>query len=311
MFCIASFIVLSLLGIFSATNRQLAKEALDCVFHRVTFRPCTTGFDKKMKAKLVGGLLTRSVPVAKFISKYFEVISWIFVVLFILSLVMGVRGLVLYYTTGSCNGLNSTGLCVFDPKGQNVATSATNCPTSATSAKDLTLVNVDLSTFAVKNPNSPEKIVFIGCYECEYSRKAYPVMLKLVDKYAPNFVFAHFPVKGDTNHLAEVAYCVYQQDPNKYWQLNDILFSADKSIMETDAFVNNTLTQLRVDIGQVNACLFDPNTSRVVRNQVTELEKTHLFGTPTVFINAEALVGPKPYRVYAITLRGFFYWLTK
>ena len=311
MFCIASFIVLSILGIFSATNRQLAKEALDCVFHRVTFRPCTTGFDKKMKAKLVGGLLTRSVPVAKFISRYFEVISWIFVVLFILSLAFGIRGLVLYYTTGSCNGLNSTGLCVFDPKGQNSATSSINCSTSGTTAKDLTLAGVDLSTFAVKNPNSPEKIVFIGCYECEYSRKAYPVMIKLVDRYSPNFTFAHFPVKGNTNHLAEVGYCVYQQDQDKYWQLNDILFSTDISNLENDTYINDTLTQLGVDIGQVNACLFDPNTSRIVQNQVTELEKTHIFGTPTVFINGEALVGPKPYRVYAIALRGFFYWLTK
>ena len=311
MFCIASFIVLSILGIFSATNRQLAKEALDCVFHRVTFRPCTTGFDKKMKAKLVGGLLTRSVPVAKFISRYFEVISWIFVVLFILSLAFGIRGLVFYYTTGSCNGLNSTGLCVFDPKGQNSATSSINCSTSGTTAKDLTLAGVDLSTFAVKNPNSPEKIVFIGCYECEYSRKAYPVMIKLVDRYSPNFTFAHFPVKGNTNHLAEVGYCVYQQDQDKYWQLNDILFSTDISNLENDTYINDTLTQLGVDIGQVNACLFDPNTSRIVQNQVTELEKTHIFGTPTVFINGEALVGPKPYRVYAIALRGFFYWLTK
>ena len=311
MFCIASFIVLSILGIFSATNRQLAKEALDCVFHRVTFRPCTTGFDKKMKAKLVGGLLTRSVPVAKFISRYFEVISWIFVVLFILSLAFGIRGLVFYYTTGSCNGLNSTGLCVFDPKGQNSATSSINCSTSGTTAKDLTLAGVDLSTFAVKNPNSPEKIVFIGCYECEYSRKAYPVMIKLVDRYSPNFTFAHFPGKGNTNHLAEVGYCVYQQDQDKYWQLNDILFSTDISNLENDTYINDTLTQLGVDIGQVNACLFDPNTSRIVQNQVTELEKTHIFGTPTVFINGEALVGPKPYRVYAIALRGFFYWLTK
>lgn len=310
MFCIASFIVLSILGIFSATNRQLAKEALDCVFHRVTFRPCTTGFDQKMKARLVGGLLTRSVPVAKFISKYFEILSWIFVALFLLSIAFGIRGLVLYYTTGSCNGLNSTGLCVFDPSGQNEATSSVSCPTSATSAKDLTLAGVDLSTLPVKNPSSPEKIVFIGCYECDYSRKAYPIMMKLVDRYNPDFVFAHFPVKGNTNHLAEVAYCVYQQDQDKYWQLNDILFSADKSVIETDAFINDTLTHLGVDTGQVNACLFDPNTARIIQNQVTELQKTHLFGTPTVFINGEALVGPKPYRVYAIALRGLFYWLT-
>jgi hypothetical protein len=311
MFCVAALIVLSILGIFSATNRHLAKEALDCVFHRVTFRPCTTGFDKKMKAKLVGGLLTRSAPIAKFISKYFEVLSWIFVIVFILSLVLGIRGLVLFYTTGSCNGLNQAGLCVFDPKGENNATSSTNCPISGTSVTDLTVEGVDLSTFAVKNTDNREKVVFIGCYECEYSRKAYPIMMKLINQYAPNFTFAHFPVKGNTTHLAEVGYCVYQQDQAKFWQLNDVLFSTDITNLENDAFINTTLEQLGVDTGGVNACLFDSNTSQIIQNQISELEKTRLYGTPTVFINGEPLVGPKPYRVYAIALRGLLYWLTK
>jgi protein-disulfide isomerase len=37
--------------------------------------------------------------------------------------------------------------------------------------------------------------------------------------------------------------------------------------------------------------------------------KTKFYGTPTIFINGEALVGPKPYRVYAIAAEGLFYWL--
>ena len=48
MFCIVAFVVLGIMGIFSATNRGLAKEAFDCVLRRVTLRPCTTGFDQKM-----------------------------------------------------------------------------------------------------------------------------------------------------------------------------------------------------------------------------------------------------------------------
>jgi hypothetical protein len=58
MFCIVAFAVLSILGIFSATNRALAKEALDCVLRRVTLRPCNTGFDEKIKAKILGSVIT-------------------------------------------------------------------------------------------------------------------------------------------------------------------------------------------------------------------------------------------------------------
>ncbi len=71
MFCIVAFIVLSILGIFSATNRALAREAMDCVFRRVTLRPCNTGFDEKMKARILGTVITRSETAAVFINKNF------------------------------------------------------------------------------------------------------------------------------------------------------------------------------------------------------------------------------------------------
>jgi len=35
------------------------------------------------------------------------------------------------------------------------------------------------------------------------------------------------------------------------------------------------------------------------------LQKTHIYGTPTVFINNTALIGLKPYRVYERTLKGW------
>ena len=78
MFCIVAFIVLSILGIFSAANRRLAKEALDCVLRRITFRPCNTGFDEKMKAKILGKVIMRSEKLASFINKRFEILAWAF-----------------------------------------------------------------------------------------------------------------------------------------------------------------------------------------------------------------------------------------
>ena len=107
MFCIIAFIVLSILGIFSASNRELAREALDCVLRRVTLRPCNTGFDEKMKAKILGTVITRSEASARFLNKYFEPLSWVFFILLLGSSIWSVRGVYLYYTTGSCNGLNA------------------------------------------------------------------------------------------------------------------------------------------------------------------------------------------------------------
>ena len=49
--CVIALIVFGILGIFSASHREYAKEAFNCVFRKATFRPCNTDFNKKLKVK--------------------------------------------------------------------------------------------------------------------------------------------------------------------------------------------------------------------------------------------------------------------
>lgn len=311
MFCIIAFIVLSILGIFSASNRLLAREALDCVLRRITMRPCTTGFDQKMKAKILGTIIKRSENAAGFINRNFEILSWIFFFLLMTSSFFAIRGTYLYYRYGSCNGLNQSGVCVFDPKGESnkVSTISANCDPAIANSANLTLDNVNLESFPTKNTQAIDSLVFIGCYECDFTRKVYPLIQELIKKYPVHYTFAHFPTKGDTEYLSEVGYCVYKQNADKYWQFNDLMFATDKDKLSDKNYVNQVISGLGIDIGNVQGCLFDPQTKIIIKQQVTELEKTGLYGTPTIFINGNPLVGPKPYRVYAIMLKGLFYWL--
>jgi len=311
MFCVIAFIVLSILGIFSASNRQLAKEALDCVLRRVTLRPCTTGFDEKMKAKILGYVITRSEAGARFLNRYFELLSWIFFFLLLGSTFFAVRGVYLYYVTGSCNGLNQTSFCVFDPTGKNTQFSSLDesCPvTPAEGSNEVTLDNVDLSLFPSTRPEFAKRIVFIGSYGCDYSRKAYPMITRLAQKSEANLVFLYYPVKEHSNFLAKVGYCAYRQDKAKFWDLNERLFALDKSKLEDESSIQNLLEQVGYDAKMVMFCTKEPQVDGAVKQQLSEVLKTHFFGTPTVFIGDEVLIGPKPYRVYAIALDGLFYW---
>jgi hypothetical protein len=313
MFCIVALVILSILGIFSATNRQLAKEALDCVLHRVTFRPCTTGFDEKMKAKILGSVITRSETAARLINKNFELLSWVFFILLLGSSIWTVRGVYLFYVTGSCNGLNNTGFCVFDPSGENnqVSTTTQGCPISENTVQGtgLTLRGVDLSAWPVKNANAKDQIVFIGCYACDYSRKAYPMIRDLVNHDNAELIFGEYPTKLKTDYLSKVGSCVYKQDQQKFWQMNDVLFAQDKAKLEDQSATQKIVSDLGLDVNQINACVADPQTEATVQAQYKEIRKTNFYGTPTIFINGESMVGPKPYRVYAIQLKGLFYWL--
>jgi hypothetical protein len=114
MICIIALVVFGILGIFSAKYRSLAKEAFDCVFRRMTLRPCTTGFDQKMKMKIVSKSFKHSPKLSQLIYKYFEALSWTFTILMIVSLIFTGIGAYNYVAFGNCNGPNSSAYCVIN-----------------------------------------------------------------------------------------------------------------------------------------------------------------------------------------------------
>ncbi len=310
MICILAFVVLSILGIFSATHRLLAKEALDCVLRRITLRPCTTGFNEKIKAQILGKVLGRSEVAARFLNKHFELFSWILFLTMIASIFWTGKGLVNYYMYGSCNGLNKSGFCALDPKGENnkVSQAGGSCATGEGDESKVTLAGVDLTLFPTINTGSKDEVVLIGCYSCDYTRKAYPLVKKLISENKVNYTFAHYPVKEETLYLLPIGYCAYKQDQNKYWQLNDKLFSSEKSDIARKEFVDTLLKDVGYDVDAINSCSTSSETnSAVVARRIT-LEKTNIYGTPLVFINGKGLVGPKPYRVYERILKGWKFW---
>ncbi len=311
--CIVALIVFGIMGIFSASQRALAKEALDCVFKRVTFRPCNTGFAEKVKGKLIGKVLKRSTFLAKLLNKYYEVFSWIFFILMVGSTIWVLRGGYNFYVYGSCNGLNSSGFCAFDPSGSNNKVTplgdSETCGTVQKTEKTVTLKNVDLSSFPTKNVGGKDTVVFIGCYACDYSRKAYPDILKLVKNKNANYIFAHYPAKGEvTNSLANAGYCINKDYKEKFWDWNSYLFTTDKNYILDPANLNTMLTKFSFDVQKINECVNSIETKDAVEAEVKELNKTNIYGTPTIFINSKAFVGPKPYRVYRSAINRFIFF---
>lgn len=311
--CIIALIVFGIMGIFSASQRALAREALDCVFRRVTLRPCNTGFQEKVKGKLLAKVLKRSAFLAKVLNKYYEIFSWIFFILMVGSTIWVFRGVYNFYVYGSCNGLNASGFCAFDPSGENNKVTplgdGATCGVVQKNENTVTLKNVDLSSFSKKEVGSKDTVVFIGCYACDYSKKAYPDILKLVEKKNANYIFAHYPAKGDiTNTLADAGYCVAKNYPDKYWDFNSYLFSADKNYILDKNNLNTILGKFNFDAKKINECANSVETKNAVEAQVKELNKTNIYGTPTIFINEKAFVGPKPYRVYRSAINQFIFF---
>jgi hypothetical protein len=113
MICVLALVVFAVLSIFSAKYRSIAKEAFNCVFLRITLRPCDTGFDKKMKMKIVGKLMRKNKKAAGVVFKYFEALSWGFTILFFASLIIASQGLYNLAVYGTCDPV--TNVCIFTP----------------------------------------------------------------------------------------------------------------------------------------------------------------------------------------------------
>lgn len=299
MLCIAAFIIFSLLGIFSATHRQLAGEALDCVLRRVTFRPCNTGFNEKIKGRVLSFLLNRSTFAAKLFNKHFEFFSWIFVLLMVGSTVWVIWGGVNFYLYGNCNGEESAGFCIFDPAGSNNKISGQeSCSGGVAKPEDIKIEKINLAEFPKISTDSKDQMIFIACYGCDYSRSVYPTIKKILEEKNPNFTFIHFPVKSDTYYLSKYDFCAYQQNKENFWKLNDSFFTAQKEKLGDESYIKKLVVDAGYDIKKIDQCIADPDTKKEVDRLYQEIENAKVYGTPTVLINNELIVGPKPYRVY-------------
>lgn len=307
MICILALIVFGILGIFSATHRKIAREAFDCVFRRVTLRSCESGLDVRLKSQITGSLMRRNPALARFTFKHFETLSWAFTILMVLSIIYTAIGGYNYYLYGNCNGPNKEGFCVFDPAGSNskysVAENGASCSANSGGVKALSLQAVNVSIFPQTNPGAKNQVFFIGCYACEYTRKAYPDIKRLADRKDTNFIFAHLPIKDRTASISNVVNCVNEQNPQKVIELNDLMFRADVNQLSEKETILEAVRQIGLDPSEIEKCANTAETKQRSEQQVAEIEKTGVYGTPTVFVNAAAVVGPKPYRVYARLLQ--------
>lgn len=147
--CIIALVAFAVLGIFSARYRKLTKEAAECTFKKLTFRPCDTGLDVRIKANMTSKLINYP-RTAKLVHNHFDTMMTIMFIIMIASLGLtgyyGIKGVYNYVQFGNCNGQNSDDICIF----KEVATAhpsfvgALNC--NATDCKCMTpAINCSIS----------------------------------------------------------------------------------------------------------------------------------------------------------------------
>src|SRR5690606_21873031 len=139
-------------------------------------------------------------------------------------------------------------------------------------SKNISIEGFDTSLFFTKEAGSdaPE-VVFMGCFSCDYTRKAYPVLNELLEKKPANFTFAHFPVKNETKYTQAYDVCVYEQSPEKFWDYVELMFYSSKEDIADKNFVEWMLKGMGLDVEKIRQCVESEETKQTVAKMQSEM----------------------------------------
>jgi protein-disulfide isomerase len=93
---------------------------------------------------------------------------------------------------------------------------------------------------------------------------------------------------------AFAAECVRKQDENKYWSYHSMLFDHQEEF--TYELFISFASELDLNIETFTTCYNNQETKEIVDADIVAGTKSNIYGTPTLFINNQTIVGPKTYR---------------
>jgi len=252
--CVIALVIFSILGIFSASYRRIAFEAFDCVLRRVTLRKCDSGLDQRLKSQITGKLLKRNQRLARTVYRHFEVFSWIFLILMMVSFAFVLDGTYKFIRYGNCNG-EEGGICIFDPLSNKEMETCTDAGFER-SVESVVLPDADDDPF-IGPIDAKVTIIEFGCFRCENSGKALPTIKKVIKEYGDRvkLVFRDFPMEYWHEHsqaMAEAAQCAFEQ--GKFWEYHDVLFENQENGINNDK-LKELAQELGLDSSRFNECL--------------------------------------------------------
>jgi protein-disulfide isomerase len=273
------------MSIFSAKYRPLAKEGLRCVFRTLTFKPCDTGLDDRIKAEMVSGMLRRSPRAARFLNVHFTLLSWVFIILTLASFAYSAYGLYNFYFYGNCDGPESTGACIIND--------ITGDYGRFSHPTELVPPN---STDGITSGNSSASVTIIefGCFTCPYTGKAESTVKELLSKNDIFYVFKPFPLPNHNNSYETAVAVLCANKQGKQWELRQAVF-AQQGVCEAEGgpAIKELAKDAGLDMTAFNKCFDNNETGSDLDRYIQQGKDAHIYATPTFFVNGKPVVGPQ------------------
>lgn len=153
-------------------------------------------------------------------------------------------------------------------------------------------------------PSAPIKIEEFTDFQCPFCGRAHQVMMEVLRRFPNQIHLIHrdYPMDNACNpqirqamhpqacNAAYYARCAAQQ--GRYWPYEALLFpNRDRLDEETLPHIGK---RLRLDEDKLKECAKRQDTREAVQRDIQEAISRNIEGTPTYFVNGEAVVGLKP-----------------
>ncbi|MEM2138122.1 MAG: thioredoxin domain-containing protein [Candidatus Anstonellaceae archaeon] len=275
MLCFIALAVFTVLSLFSAKYRPLARRAFDCVLRKMTLRPCETGLDEEIKAKSLSWLMGFSPGAAGLVSRHFQAFSFAFTLLFFASIALTLQGVANFAIYGNCNGPVG-GFCIYNGL-QNPA--FLKAPTT-------------LQGVSAGNSNASITVFEFGCYTCPYTRDSEERVLGMLEKYSDrvHFVFKPFPLPNHPYSLDAAVAAACAGDAGKYWEYREALF-ANQSYFRDGGDAAFREIASRLNVSGFDSCYGSKKFLSQIESTLQEGKECGIYGTPTFFVNGKPFVG--------------------
>lgn len=151
---------------------------------------------------------------------------------------------------------------------------------------------------ALGDPKAPVTIVEYSDFECPVCRNLHDVLRGILPNYPGKLrvIFKDFPLEQLhpwARTAAIAGRCAYQQKPEAFWKVYDLIYDNQEIISAANAWTKMTdyASQSGLDAEAFKSCMASPEASAAVNASHANGDKLEVSSTPTVFVNGRRMVG--------------------
>jgi protein-disulfide isomerase len=148
------------------------------------------------------------------------------------------------------------------------------------------------------DPKAAVTLVEYSDFECPVCRSLHDALRGILPNYAGKVrvVFKDFPLEQLhpwARTAAIAGRCAYQQDPQAFWKVYDLIYDNQEIISAANAWTKmvDYAGQSRLDTDIFKSCMASPEAGEAVNASHANGQLLDVNSTPTVFVNGRRMVG--------------------